>query len=456
MVTIEPITTVAEPDSQLRQHLPVAIIGGGYSGTILAAKLARLGVASFLIDGSGRAGRGTAYSTEEPAHLLNVRAHNMSAFADEPDHFAKRFEAAGGERDDFAERRFYGRYLDDVLAAAIATGKVVTIEANAIAAGRDGEAWRIGLHDGRELDCAALVLAMGNQSPEPLAALAGAGPRAIANPWGAEARSAIDEIVRESGDVLLIGTGLTMVDTILSLDAAGFTGSITALSRRGQLPRSHGIVEPAPVELDEIPSGDLVGLWRWLRQRSAKVGWRAAIDSLRPHSKELWRALSFDQQRRFIRHARPYWDVHRHRIAPQVARRIADLIAEGRLHVLGGRILSAQGQGDAIDITFRRRAADKVETRRFDLVMNCTGPLHSIERTTDPLLRGLLDSGGAEPDELGIGIKLDAGSRVSGGPRMWAMAALTKGRYWEIIAVPDIRHQAATIAAEIVEELGHD
>ncbi|MGH6658352.1 MAG: FAD/NAD(P)-binding protein, partial [Sphingomicrobium sp.] len=76
--------------------------------------------------------------------------------------------------------------------------------------------------------------------------------------------------------------------------------------------------------------------------------------------------------------------------------------------------------------------------------------------TGDPLLRGLLDAGAIEPDALGIGLELGEGNRVAGNERLWAMGALTKGRYWEITAVPDIRHQAAQIAAEIAEEIGHD
>jgi uncharacterized NAD(P)/FAD-binding protein YdhS len=439
-----------------RSKRPVAIIGGGYSGTILAAKLARLGVESFLVDGSGRMGRGTAYSTLEPAHLLNVAAHNMSAFADDPDDFAKRFEAAGGDRSDYAERRFYGQYLGDILDRAVASGHVECVRAKALSAERGDAGWTVSLDDGRTLESAGLVLAMGNQAPEPLPGLADAGPRYIADPWGEEARRAINEAVDEGGDILLIGTGLTMVDTVLSLDSAGFGGNILAVSRRGQMPRSHDKVEPAPVALEEVPKGSVVGLWRWLRKRSAQVGWRAAIDSLRPHSHPLWQSLSLDQQRRFLRHARPYWDVHRHRIAPRVAKRMVQLIAEGRLTVAAGRIVAARDAGSALEIEIRRRGAKAAETKRFAFVINCTGPLHSIGKTRDPLLRALLDSGSIAPDALGIGLEVEDGARVAGAENLWAMGGLTKGLYWEIIAVPDIRHQAAGIAAQIVEEIGHD
>jgi uncharacterized NAD(P)/FAD-binding protein YdhS len=171
------------------RRVPVAIIGGGFSGTILAAQLVRRGIASALIDGSGRAGRGVAYSTTEPAHLLNVRADGMSAWSGQPDHFAERFESEGGDRRGFAERRLFARYLADILDEAMERG-VEVVETFATSAQRAVGGWSVELEDGGSIEARALVLAIGNQEPEPLGALAAAGERYIANPWGAEARAA--------------------------------------------------------------------------------------------------------------------------------------------------------------------------------------------------------------------------------------------------------------------------
>ncbi len=404
-----------------------------------------------MIDGSGRAGHGVAYSTTEPAHLLNVRAEGMSALADDPDHFARRFEAEGGHRSGFAERRLFGRYLREILESAIGIGHTEIDHASAVEARLDGGYWRLALNDGRILNARALALAVGNQEPEPLGAFAGAGRRYVNNPWAEEARGAVRELVENGGSALLIGTGLTMIDLALSLDAAGYRGRIVALSRRGQVPRSHADFDPAPVELDVLPKGNLLGLWRWLRRRSAEVGWRAAIDSLRPHSHALWQSLGIDQQLRFLRHARPWWDVHRHRIAPQVAARIHDMVADGRLEIVAGRVVAAKPADGGLEVEIRRRGSERTATERFHSVINCTGPLHVVERTHDPLLRGLLESGVVRPDHLGIGLEVDEHSRV--GNRLWALGPLTKGRYWEIIAVPDIRGQAAAIAEDIAREL---
>jgi uncharacterized NAD(P)/FAD-binding protein YdhS len=283
---------------------PVAIVGGGFSGTILAAQLARRGIGSVLIDGSGRIGRGVAYSTREPAHLLNVPAEAMSAWPDEPDDFAKRFEAEGGERTGFAQRRQFGRYLDEILEGAVASGCALTRDATVMMAKRRDGGWHLELGDGGEIEVQALVLAVGNQEPEAVSAFTGVQHRWIGDPWGSAAQDAVRRLAASGEDVLLVGTGLTMVDLVLSLDAAGHRGKIVAVSRRGLIPRAHGDFERAPVELGDVPHGSLRALSRWLRQRGAQVGWRAAVDSLRPHTQALWQSLGTGQQRRFLRHAR--------------------------------------------------------------------------------------------------------------------------------------------------------
>lgn len=434
-------------------RVPVAIIGGGFSGTILAAQLARRGIPSVLIDGSGRLGKGVAYSTTEPAHLLNVRAEGMSAWAGEPDHFAERFADEGGDRRGFAQRRLFGRYVGEILEEAVSSGCVRTIAVAATKAAREAGGWTVEFEDGSVIQSEALVLAIGNQEPEPLRAFADAGDRFVANPWGSAARAAISDLVASANDALIVGTGLTMVDLVLSLDAAGHQGRIVALSRRGLIPRSHADFEPAPVAEGDLPLGNLTALWRWLRRRGATVGWRAAVDSLRPHSQALWQSLDAGQQRRFLRHARPWWDVHRHRIAPEVGQTLLRLIGEGRLEILAGRITSAHRTDDGIEVEYRRRGANEARRSNFAYAFNCTGPLHTITHTRDPLLRSLLDAGQIEPDQLGIGLDVDRHSRATAGGRMWALGPLTKGRHWEIIAVPDIREQAAAVAEDIAREL---
>jgi len=436
------------------RRLPVAIVGGGFSGTMVAAQLARKGIDSVLIDGSGRAGHGIAYSTQEPAHVLNVRAEVMSAWPEDLDHFVRFAEAEGGNRRDFVQRRQFGRYLRDILKEGIDSGKLRLVERRATGGEPKDGGWAIQLDNGEAIDASGLVLAIGNQPPEPLPFGADSA-RVINNPWGAEALAAVADLAVTNEDVLLVGTGLTMVDAVLSLDSVGHRGRIVALSRRGLIPRGHtNDFVPANFDADEVPQGHVRTMWKWLRKRGAELGWRSAVDGLRPHAQRFWQSLPLDQKRRFARHARPWWDVHRHRIAPEVAERLHDMIGEGRLQIVAGRIQSVEDRDSALAVTYRRRGASTLSEGRFAYMINCTGPLGTISRTRDPMLGSLLADGLARPDELGIALDVDDRSRVVGSKNAWAMGPLTKGRYWEIIAVPDIRGQAAAVADDIEAELG--
>ncbi|UUR08780.1 FAD/NAD(P)-binding protein [Sphingomonas glaciei] len=427
---------------------PVLIVGGGFSGVMTAAHLAARDIPVVLVDGSGRLGRGVAYSTRDPVHLLNVTTSKMSAWPDQPNHFAR---WCGDEEGlDFAERRAFGRYLGEQLAAAPG---VKAIDAMAVDARRQGEGWEVILSDGQIIAASALILAQGNQPPTPFPGSAGLPPELfVNNPWSETAHAGVERVAAEGSDVLILGTGLTMVDTVLSLVAAGHEGRITALSRRGLIPRGHvhPPSAPAPVALDEVPLGNLLSLWRWLRRRSATVGFRAAVDALRPHSHAIWQRLPEGEQRRFMRHARPWWDVHRHRIAPQVAEQLRALVAAGRLEIVAGRVGKMEADGGTLRVPIARRDG-RDTVREVGVAFNCTGPLGDIRRTADPLLRSLLDQGAVRTDDFAMGLEVDDHSRA--GEQLWALGPLTKGRYWEIVAVPDIRHQAEAVAADVQKEL---
>ena len=434
------------------QAARVVIIGGGYSGTMVAAELARRGVPSVLVDGSGREGLGTAYSTEENAHVLNVIASKMGAWADKPEDFAAEVSQEY-EPDAYVPRRRYGEYLSKILHEARGTGLVSLVSSDARTIERSADGWTVTLTDGTRISGAALVLAQGNQAPAPLPLARGLPPELFVNdPWSEAGRRSIVKGAASGGDVLLIGTGLTMIDMVLTLDAARLRGRITALSRRGLIPRAHAEHGLSPVALDEVPQGSLRRLWRWLLKRGAAVGWRAAVDSLRPHSQALWQGLSEAEQRRFLRHVRPWWDVHRHRIAPEVSGRIKRLVQLGQLEIVAGRVTDMWTDGKALDVAIRRRGQRQTTDHRFALAVNCTGPLGSISASGDPLLGSLFEQGLARPDALDLGLEVD-GARIAGAERAWAVGPLTKGKYWEITAVPDIRGQVAQVAYEIAEEL---
>jgi uncharacterized NAD(P)/FAD-binding protein YdhS len=411
----------------------VAVVGGGYSGTMAAVEIARAlpSAEVNLVEKSGRFAAGAAYSTESPSHLLNVRARSMSAFADDPGHFVRWVEQEGlGAWDTFARRRDYRRYLAGILDGAA----VRRIADQAVAA----EGTELMLASGGRLEFDALVMAGGNFGGRLPARLS---LPTVDDPWSADGAAAVARLARAGGDLLLAGTGLTMVDVALTLEDSGFAGRMLAVSRRGLVPRPHE--EPPSAPLEDEPPPRLRDLVRHVRRRSP---WRAAVDSLRPHSAALWQGLSEAEKKRFLRHLRPWWDVHRHRIAPPVARRIEALRASGRLEVAAGRI---GGEADG-EVTIALRGGGELR-RAFAGAINCTGPEGRIERIDDPLVRQMIGSGRARPDGLGLGLEVDSRSRLVGADGMlsshlFAVGPLTKGAFWEIVAVPDIRHQVRDVA----------
>jgi uncharacterized NAD(P)/FAD-binding protein YdhS len=416
----------------------VAIVGAGYSGTMAAVEVKRALPAAevSLVEKGGRFAAGAAYSTASPSHLLNVRARSMSAFADAPDDFAAWLARDGlGTPETFARRRDYARYLAEILDRT----EVRRVEGEAVAV----EGGALALASGERLGFDFLVLAGGNYPGRIPARL---GIETVDDPWGPSGAEAIARLAEQDADLLLLGTGLTMVDVALSLDDAGFRGGIIAVSRRGLVPRPHEETPSPPLEAP--PPARLGALMRHLRSLRP---WRAGVDSLRPYSIDLWRGFTPAERSRFLRHARPWWDVHRHRIAPPVAARIAALREAGRLEVLAGRV---RPEGDEVAIALRGGGEVR---RRFGATINCTGPEGAIARVEDPLVRQLLASGRARPDPLGAGLDVDEGSRLIGtdgapSPRLLAVGPLTRGAFWEIVAVPDIRRQVRDVARAILRD----
>ncbi|MDR3513868.1 MAG: FAD/NAD(P)-binding protein [Caulobacteraceae bacterium] len=447
----------------MRNRPVVAIVGAGFSGSLLALHLLQAGPADLrilLIERAPGFGRGLAYGAHDPAHLLNVRVGNMSAWPDKPLHLQHWLACQPGCGEvgpsAFIARETYGRYLSSMLQAAVArpdgAQRLVLVhdEATRLEHRPDGLVLTFAM--GHSLVVDALVLATGNPPPGPLPGV-GLGELPahlyVPDPW---ARRAFDGLSAASR-VVLLGTGLTMVDVAMALETRGGVASVLAISRRGLTPRRH---EGAPYLAGEAPApqaATLSGLVRQVRRRAGTIGWRAAIDELRPVTQSLWRGAPLAQRRRFLRHLRPWWDVHRHRMAPETAERIEAMAGDGRLTVAARRILGVEAEGDAVAIRWRRRGGGE-ETARADRIVNCTGPGGDLARSSEPLLRGLVETGAVRPDALGFGLEVDGDNRVVGAdgtadPRLYAVGPITRGVFWEIIAVPDIRNQVADLAVRL-------
>lgn len=433
----------------------IIIIGGGFSGTLLAINLLRHGsqMVTLVERRHDRLGRGLAFGAAQADHVLNVRAANMSAFPDDPGHFVAWLAARGmGAEGSFATRRDYGDYLwsllDDMRCSA--PGRLIIVADEAVDLNCDAGGVQLLLASGRSIAADVATIAPGNLPPHRLPPFAHlAPPFYINDPWSQD----LAEGLGRQAQVLMLGTGLTAVDSILSLINKGFEGSIIATSRRGLAPHAHAPAPPFTPQ-QERPGGTLSQLLQQLRRRSTQVGWRNAVDELRPFTQDMWRAASLPDRKRFLRHLRPYWDVHRHRIAPSVAQRLDALRGAGRLLVVPAKVVAAAPANDGLDVTIRRRGADHPEILRVARVINCTGPLGDLRRADDRLLSRLTERGLIRADTLAIGIDVDRQGRAlsrdgTAQERLFVAGPMTRGAHWEIVAVPDIRRQVWTLARRI-------
>lgn len=450
----------------------LAVVGAGFSGTMVTAQLLRrlAGTPSriVLINRSGPMARGVAYGTRSSRHVLNVPAGRMSAFPDDEESFLRFARTAlpdvtGGT---FVPRRLYGDYLSHILheaaeAAGAAqleqiVGEVVDIEP----AGGQG---RIHLKGGRSLLADRIILALGNYPPAHVPIPNRAfyeGRLYVGDPWAAGALDAIPT----DRPALLIGSGLTMLDIALELNDRGRSAPMTALSRRGVVPlphRGHGSppsyshLPPSLIACEPMTVEYLKAVRHHVRilARSG-VDWREVVASLRPLTPRLWQALNVREKARFLRHLRPYWDVHRHRAAPELYQEFEMLRSRGQLTIRAGRVLDMREDGNEARVWVRARGSTAVEELTFGAVVNCTGPEGDVRTLSDPLIQQLLRRGLARADEVGIGLEvtselalLEENGRAS--ELLSLVGPLLKGSLWEATAVPELRVHAADVAARV-------
>jgi uncharacterized NAD(P)/FAD-binding protein YdhS len=469
-------------------HGPViGIVGAGAAGTLVAIHLLRELRASdtaadvVLID-PAESGRGVAYATPDVGHLLNVAVGRMSALPDVPEHLLEwaRCQSDSTLRDatadDFLPRRSYGAYLRDTLDHEIAHSarprllrrreRAVTLEPGSPTDAHPHH--RISLADGTSVVVDHVVLAPGIFAPgtawAPPALLT--SDRFVADPWAPGALAAIED----DGDVLLVGTGLTMVDVATTLartrstmvDGAttfATTGRVLhAVSRRGRLPKAHGprrlpAVEPTdlPVDLD-IETLRRVVLDHVRTTARTQGDWRPAMDGMRPHTARLWSMLCDECRREFLRTDALLWDTHRHRMPRVTAASIARMRADGALTVAAAHVLEVEDVGGALLVQLSDGTS-----RRVAHVVNCTGPQPSVAHSRDPLLTSLLAAGHACAGPLDMGLATDAEGRVRAADgavgAVWTLGALRRGELWESNAIPEIRSQAVAVAQAIATQV---
>jgi uncharacterized NAD(P)/FAD-binding protein YdhS len=417
-----------------------------------------------LIDRRNAFACGAAFSTTCDEHVLNVAAAGMSAFPDAPADFVRWLRESrmepGIDEGAFLPRAVYARYLHSLLEeASRGRHRIERMTLDVVDLHESGDGTVLVARDGAACIARCVVLALGSLPPSRPAAF-GADPRYVSDPRAFLREPSFDL----AGDTLVIGTGLTALDVILSFHRSASRGRIFALSRRGRFPLPHGSA-PAPAR-DPFAASPLPTTAREAvaRVRSAarvevRAGrdWRAVIDGVRPRTSDVWHGFSPRERKRFLRHARSVWESHRHR-APVASLAVKDeMIARGQLIVLAGRFVDAKDAGDAIEVRYRPRGSPEANELRVAAVINCTGPSTDYA-AAESLVANLAARGGVVCDGLGMGLNarrdgrlVDAAGNVH--DRLRAIGWPLRGALYETTAVRELREQAHVLAADLVELL---
>lgn len=451
----------------------IIIVGGGFSGAALAVNLLRApgpdGIRVQIIERRNRLGRGVAYSTWDDNHVLNVPAGNMSLYPDDPGHFVhycQQQDPAFGPAS-FISRRLFGDYVENELEGARRAApdrlQFIAGEAVAVRPARDGKGVEVELDGRSPLRADAAVLAFGHGEPRPPGGPwpAPAADFFINNPWSP---TGLDGLGTDE-PVAIIGSGHTAVDVLFSLSGRSDRRPVYLISRHGLLSQPHRTQTKAqnlphfPDYLAACPATAraYAHALRAEIHKAAETGvdWRDVISPLRPYTAEIWHRWPEAERSRFLKWLVPYWDVHRHRLAPTAHHRLQDMIERGAVEVIAGRITGQTVVGNAVQLTVAARKTGLPRTVTVSRVINCTGPNYDLERSGHRLHRQLLADGLIRPDAQRIGLDTAANYAViarSGEPcdRIRYLGPMLKAAHWEAIAVPELRNHARRLAEHLL------
>lgn len=389
----------------------IVIIGAGFSGTMCAVNLARLSTVPLritLIDKNDLA-RGAAYKKADDCFLLNVRADQMGALAENPGHFFEWLnkQSISAEKTDFLSRSLYGDYLNSVLhetkrdfpsSIECIYDEVIDI---------DPPSKTVRCKD-KTLQADSVILASGLTAPD---------------------LSLLEALKGSQEPLTIIGTGLSMVDAVVFLEKYNYRGKITAISRHGRIPAKHkfyseGTTRP---QYNFTENHSLKHVLSVIKSDLKKFEWRLVIDALRPHNQFLWSHWNQKEKSQFYRYCRSLWDVHRHRMSPVHKLLLDKLISQNRLEI------KAVGYSPYAPSTKH--------------VLELKGL--SLNESQNLLLENLLKKKIVRKDNLSLGIETSSEGEVFNN-WLFTLGPLRRGQLWECTAVPEIRKQARELAERIL------
>ncbi len=451
----------------------IAIVGGGVSGTAVAFHLLQRQTLKagqlFIFEPRKRLGAGLAYDTQDPAHRINVPAAKMSLLPDDIEHFQRWLQEKNALADDeaavaangglFPRRSVFGNYINSMIRPYVEDGRLVHLGQNVERVQRMGHRWKVTGAAGQSVEADILVVATSHPSPLPPRELQEAladHPRFVADPTRPDALAAI----RAGDRVLVVGNGLTSADVIASLALRGHEGPITAISRRGLRSRGHAAVKQELFgDFVSQPSKTALDLLRRVRTaiREAEAegrSWHAVIDQVRAQGRHLWQALPVEERRRLVRHLRPFWDVHRFRVAPQVEAVGERTLASGRLEVLAASVAAVDVTDGVIDCTLRLSRSERRIDKQFDAVVVTTGPGHRGILQSQGWIDELSNAGFLALDPARLGLACDMQSRAlatdgTAVPSLFISGPLARGTFGELMGLPEVVEHAVLVAEQV-------
>jgi uncharacterized NAD(P)/FAD-binding protein YdhS len=422
----------------------IAIVGGGASGLLVALNLARKSQDSLhitIVEPRNVLGEGIAYSTQDEGHVLNVPAGRMSAFMDHPEHF---MQWMGCDKNTFAPRRAYARYLQETLQSLdLSRINLRHIQDKAISVAQEGAEWKVVVAGGEELFANAVVLAIGHGESFQIPGVGKdlTSKRYLADPWRLTV-SAVD------GHLIGIGTGLTFIDHALTHIRRNSTNTVTGISRNGLIPEAHLAHRADPLEVPSIARENPEEMRRFIEEAD---DWRAAQDGIRHQLPDIWHRWSEQMKASFLDHDLRWWNVHRHRLAPEIAEEVRLAIDSGRIRVVKSGVSGVKEIDDGITVELSTG-----ESLKGDALVNCLGYRVAGEES---LIETLIASGLAQEGPLGLGVKTDYPrfNLLDGNGRpqenVFVIGPVLFGERFETTAIPELREQADLIAGQLLETI---
>jgi uncharacterized NAD(P)/FAD-binding protein YdhS len=456
----------------------IVIIGGGFTGTMTAVHLLEKSTEPceiMIINKKDSLNKGTAYNPYSDNQLLNVITGKMSAFADKPDHFLdwvmKKKEFADKDKtlilNAFLPRKLYGEYLSEIWKESLKTAVSKKIKISEI----DNYVEDIEIKDdsvfvitgkGEVHKSDYCIIATGNNIPgNPAIKNTGfyKSKNYFKNPWNIESVKDL----KNNLPVLIIGNGLTMVDTVFGLLEQGFRGEIFSISNNGFniLPHRHSGLKYSKLTEELKENISLFELLKLVNKhiktvREFGVSAEPVIDSLRPHTQKIWKSLSEKERKLFMSRLRHLWGVARHRIPLHSHDKIQQLRIEGKLHINAGKILDIIETENGIMTEYFDKKENKIKILYVSRVINCTGPESDLMKLDDSFLKNCLKKGILIQDKLKLGISTDTDSfkviNSSGKmhKNLFTIGSNLKGELWESTAVNELRGQSEKLAGYLL------